>query len=397
MRVSWINTGTVYRRMEGDITNIDTVPVGIYEIGVNMSGWFLTKIADKFTFNHKVYNINDDFIDYVEKTYDNTTGNIGILLNGLQGSGKTVDAKCIANRLNLPIIIVKSMGEDNDSLMSYLSSFNFDCVLFFDEFEKQFAENDPFILQIMDGVYNSLFRRVFLLTTNKLDINENLLSRPSRIRYILEYKNLDKSVVEMYLNDNLKNIDDKDQLIDYIDTLTISTIDILKSVVEEVNIHGVEEFLKQKHTFNVNTASYVYRTTYAKISIINYQRCNYTIDAFLKDVDIYENYYKYEDLYNAKKKAATSQEEIDRLDKEFEKLVNFRSTLYNRTVETDKPYYKLIVNKDSFDNEPVVAVYEDKHVITTIEGGYICYYFIHNHDEKPSLYSPKVNVDRFEL
>ena len=37
-------------------------------------------------------------------------------------------------KLNVPVIIVKGMGDMNYALMEYLSSFNFDCVYFFDGF-----------------------------------------------------------------------------------------------------------------------------------------------------------------------------------------------------------------------------------------------------------------------
>lgn len=396
MRVSWINTGTVYRRMEGDITNIDTVPVGIYEIGANMSGWFLTKVADKFTFNHKVYNINNDFIDYIEKTYNNTTGNMGILLTGLQGSGKTVDAKCIANKLNLPVIIVKPM-EDNNNLLSFLFSLNFDCVLFFDEFEKQFGKHDSFILQIMDGVYTNAFRKVFLLTTNSLDINEHLLSRPSRIRYVRKYGNINKSVVEAYLQENLNDTANADQLLDYIDTLTISTIDILKTIVEEVNIHGVKGFLKQKSTFNVETASYIYRTTQGKITKELQEYYNYTIDSFLKEVDVFENYYKYNDIYKQKKEKVATQEEVNRLEKEFRDLKSSIASMDRRSTEIDKPYYKLIPNKDYFRYEPVIIVDTVNHVVVTRSTDYFTFHYINNYDSKPSLYSPSTVISNDDL
>ena len=96
-------------------------------------------------------------------------------------------AKILANKFNLPVIVVKSFGENNTQLIEFLASFNFDCVFFFDEFEKNFSDKDSSILQIMDGVYTSEYRRIFLLTTNETNINDNLISRPSRLRYIRRF------------------------------------------------------------------------------------------------------------------------------------------------------------------------------------------------------------------
>lgn len=48
-------------------------------------------------------------------------------------------------------------------MIEFLSGIEGDCILFLDEFEKNFSESDSTILQIMDGVYNSKYRKVFLL------------------------------------------------------------------------------------------------------------------------------------------------------------------------------------------------------------------------------------------
>ena len=55
----------------------------------------------------------------------------------------------------------------------------------------------------MDGVYNSKHRKIFLLTTNQLYINDNLIGRPSRIRYKKTFGNLSAETIKSYLGDNL--------------------------------------------------------------------------------------------------------------------------------------------------------------------------------------------------
>lgn len=74
-------------------------------------------------------------------------------------------------------------GDTNGKLIKYLSTaIDFDCIFFFDEYEKEF-KNSSDVLSFMDGTYNSIYRKVFLLTTNELNVDPNLLGRPSRIRY----------------------------------------------------------------------------------------------------------------------------------------------------------------------------------------------------------------------
>jgi len=392
IRVSWIKTGSTYRRMEGDITNMEKLPVGIYEVGINLSGWFLTKTADKFVFNYKVYDLQRGFLDHVKKTYDNTNGNLGVLFNGTRGTGKTVSAKVLANELNLPVILVKSMGENNDGLISYLSSFNFDCIFFFDEFEKQFNESDCSILQIMDGVYNSEFRKVFLLTTNELNVNPNLLSRPSRIRYVREFGNLSKSVVEEYLDDNLKDNSGREDLLNYIDTLTISTIDILKAIVEEVNIHGVDSFLEAKKFFNVQIASYTYRTIVGRMELEDIKKLNYNIESFLKDVYAYKNRYELRTKFNEDMEMAKSENERLKIKSEYNKISHYEANMdYYTIYDQDKSWDKLKLNRDSFNEEIVVSVDTKNNVVVTSNNGYVNFYLIENPTQRPSLYQDSVS------
>lgn len=80
------------------------------------------------------------------------------------------------------------MDSKTVDMINYLSTnINFECIFFFDE--KEFKESSV-ILSFMDGVYNSIHRKVFLLTTNKLDVNNTLIGRPSRIRYRKSFDSL---------------------------------------------------------------------------------------------------------------------------------------------------------------------------------------------------------------
>lgn len=228
MNKVWMCSGSTYTQVGSGYKVSESLPVGIYSISLTMTGYHLDKYADKFVFPYKMYGLQEDFIDHVIKTYNNTEGNLGIMFTGTKGTGKTVTAKELANKLNLPVIIVKDMGDHNQSMIEFLSGIEGDCVLFLDEFEKNFSESDSTILQIMDGVYNSKYRKVFLLTTNAMSINENMVGRPSRIRYVKKFENLDLKVVNEYLDDALEVPEARQDLLDFIDSLTISTIDILK-------------------------------------------------------------------------------------------------------------------------------------------------------------------------
>jgi len=388
-KISWLKTNNTFRKVEGDFSTIDSVPVGIYNIGLSMSGWYLEKYADKFTFDYKMYGLQTEFCEHVLKTYKNTTGNFGIMLTGTKGTGKTVTAKTLANDFNLPVIIVKDMGDNNQSMIEFLSGFNFDCVLFFDEFEKNFSEKDSTILQIMDGVYNIGYRKIFLLTTNEMTINENLVGRPSRIRYVRKFGNLEMKTVEEYLDDALEVPEARQELIDFIDTLTISTIDILKTIVNEVNIHGMNGLMKAKEFFNVSTLEYHYTCIrgYCSERILFEERLReqYNIKVFLRDVEHYRNPMVPPAFFGKVDEDSWSDEQREKAQEYYDyRRYTFGSMGYSYC-DTNCKFKNLKIG-DEFDGEEIVAIDTKQNIIITHYDDYCYFYFVTNPTAKPSLY-----------
>lgn len=245
-------------------SSLAKLPLGVYILKQSKTGeFFMERKGDRFEFPFKKYPIDDDFISYVLKRYPSMKKNFGILLNGSKGAGKSVISKTIANELNLPIIIVgtnfPNLGED------FISRLNQPICFFFDEFEKTFSnglislcddddddedyERDrdrrrastagESLLPILDGVFSTDIPHVFLFTTNVLSINSNLISRPGRILYSRTYKNLDPSIVKSFIKDNLLHPEYEEELLKEVSQLKVITIDIVKAIVDEVNIMGV--------------------------------------------------------------------------------------------------------------------------------------------------------------
>lgn len=241
---------------------VETIPNNVFTLQFGRFGFYLTKIQDEFTFPYKVYGIETEFINRVEKTYQNTTGNLGILLTGVKGTGKTVTAEMICNRLNLPVIIVEqAYGAKGDNplppMNDFINGLNQDVVLFFDEYEKMYNNYDSGILTVMDGVMNGDSRKIFMLTTNSTYINENMLQRPGRVRYIKNFDDLDLTNILEILDDRLKHPEFKKETIEFISGLELITVDIVKSIIEEVNIHKESPFVF-KDIFNITIGENCY-------------------------------------------------------------------------------------------------------------------------------------------
>ncbi len=240
---AWSQNSDTFRPVSTMSLTEKLVP-GIYIPGADMQGYYLTQYHEKYVFPYKVYGVNKSFVERVAKTFVHTTGNLGVLMNGVKGTGKSVTSELICNdfmeQFNMPVILI---NQRMNGLIEFLAAIDQDVVVFVDEYEKVFVTEDgransTEILTLMDGALKSEHRRLFLFTTNNKYIDDNLLERPGRIRYVKEFTDLDKPTIEEIVDDLLENKSLKEECIAYISKLQKITIDIVKAVITEVNIHG---------------------------------------------------------------------------------------------------------------------------------------------------------------
>lgn len=192
IKQKWINEHGVFYPIPGNTTLHITPGTGVFQIHEDrsMSGsrLGLVKLADSFQFNFKIYDLGiEDIMQKIEKTWNsdvfvNGDKNLGVIFNGLKGTGKTIGAKILSNRMGIPVILVNA---PYNGLLDFIQSLCFECVVLIDEAED---------------------------------------------------------------------------VIKAVDTLEISTIDILKAIVDEVNIHGE---ISEHSMLNVPKARY-------KIDIIKF-------------------------------------------------------------------------------------------------------------------------------
>lgn len=263
----WMEDEGIFYPISGNVVLHTTPGQGIWELvkdpDPRSSRLGLKKLSDQFTFDFKLYETGGK--EAIQRVYDlwnnekyiESNKNLGVIFNGIKGTGKTIAAKLLCNKIDLPVIVVNQSFEGG--ILEFIPRLSFEAVILIDEAEKTFSDKDDahYLLKLIDGVYNKT-RKLYILTTNKLHINENLLGRPGRIRYIQEFTNLPKEAVEEYLRDNLEDLSKLDEVMNIVDLLEISTIDILKSLVEEFNIFG---------------------GIGGDRSIMNIPKCNYIFDA----------------------------------------------------------------------------------------------------------------------
>lgn len=252
MNQKWINEGGVFFPISGNVILHVTPGPGVYEVvqpGAPADRRIgLNKLYDKFEFVGKFYDVCPKRLNERIKTVWNSDyfrenkKSLGIILNGLKGSGKTWTAKQIANEMDMPVLIVDNSFDG--AILNFIRSLNFSCTILVDEAEKIFklGEDDDVLLRIIDNAGSNISRHLFILTTNTLDVNPNLLGRTGRVRYLVNFRNLPEEIVKEYIDDNLdpKLGDDiKSQIIEKINLLEYNSIDLLRSIIEEVNITGM--------------------------------------------------------------------------------------------------------------------------------------------------------------
>lgn len=217
---------------------VDLLPAKVYRFTVKetMQGpIYSLEYADMPKQPAKLYgNINLQK-DRILRSYKTQDKNLGVLLHGNGGTGKSTLAKLIAfdvvNNFNQPVILVQ---QDSINHLEYvLSNIKQPVMFLIDEFEKMFEETEDqgYLLTLLDGLYNN--NHLFVLTANDQDrINRYFFNRPSRIRYNFYYGALGYDVYSEIINQHFEP-DFAAQLTGKLATINNLSFDIIQEIINE--------------------------------------------------------------------------------------------------------------------------------------------------------------------
>lgn len=219
----------------------DKLSLGTYTLLHNdLTGQYYLHQIEDIKLPKKIYGDLIPFTERVCTKFDTCERNLGVLLVGTKGGGKTLLSKLLANKLGYPVIIIPE-GYDDQNFISFVTDPALgNCVILIDEFDKLYNNSNDGgdsnkLLSLLDGPYNT--HHLFCFTCNEFTINSMLKNRPSRIHFLKEFTGLDEETVIEIGNDLLDNKNYIEELVECLDKIVECTYDVIISICEDCNLY----------------------------------------------------------------------------------------------------------------------------------------------------------------
>lgn len=176
-----IETGTTYKVYGEDLVVLDNLPAQTYKAGFGQfTGFFLEKQHDLEIKEDKIYGVHEEKANKVLNRFEKSRKNLGVILSGDKGIGKSLFARLLAQKAiqnGIPVILVDDFIPGIDDFLNDIKN---EVLVLFDEFDKTFArskDNDatvqkcfPYLMVQVSG------KKLFVVTCNNYrDLNLSIL------------------------------------------------------------------------------------------------------------------------------------------------------------------------------------------------------------------------------
>ena len=295
-----ISTGNDYVIYDDNLKTYDKLPAKSYVVRFSpMRGFSLEEYAEIEIKENKIYGIHEKKVEKVLNAFDKFNRNLGVILSGDKGIGKSLFAKMLAKKSierGLPLIIVDHFAP---GIASYLESIEQEIVVLFDEFDKTFGnikasenETDPqaSLLTLFDGI--STGKKLFVITCNELrSLNDYLVNRPGRFHYHFRFEYPSAEEIKEYLEDKLETAYYKEieNVVAFSKKVSLN-YDCLRSIAFELKLGNTfKEAIKDLNILNTSRVKYNVSLTYEDGTKLTAK--NQYMDLFDMDEDEYIELY----------------------------------------------------------------------------------------------------------
>ncbi len=283
-----VESGKRYRIFNNAITTYDQLPPKTYRVDyVPETRIFSLLEAHDFEIPEtKIYGQHLDKVKKVLNSMDKMNRNLGVILSGDKGIGKSLFSKCLglkARKKGIPVILV---NEYHEGIANFLEEIEQTVMILFDEYDKTFDEKkhncQAEMLSLFDGV--SAGKKLFVITCNEIQsLSQYLINRPGRFHYHFRFLYPTADEIRDYMEDKLDKqyYDEIENVIAFSVRMNLN-YDCLRSIAFELN-NGL------KFQQAINDLNIIRISQYKNIKIIVEFENQATLSGKIKEWQLYDN------------------------------------------------------------------------------------------------------------
>lgn len=283
-----VESGKRYRIFNNAITTYDQLPPKTYRVDYDPETriFSLLEAHDFEIPETKIYGQHLDKVKKVLSSMDKMNRNLGVILSGDKGIGKSLFSKCLglkARKKGIPVILV---NEYHEGIANFLEEIEQTVMILFDEYDKTFDEKkhncQAEMLSLFDGV--SAGKKLFVITCNEIQsLSQYLINRPGRFHYHFRFLYPTADEIRDYMEDKLDKqyYDEIENVIAFSVRMNLN-YDCLRSIAFELN-NGL------KFQQAINDLNIIRISQYKNIKIIVEFENQATLSGKIKEWQLYDN------------------------------------------------------------------------------------------------------------
>lgn len=283
-----VESGKRYRIFNNAITTYDQLPPKTYRVDYDPETriFSLLEAHDFEIPETKIYGQHLDKVKKVLNSMDKMNRNLGVILSGDKGIGKSLFSKCLglkARKKGIPVILI---NEYHEGIANFLEEIEQTVMILFDEYDKTFDEKkhncQAEMLSLFDGV--SAGKKLFVITCNEIQsLSQYLINRPGRFHYHFRFLYPTADEIRDYMEDKLDKqyYDEIENVIAFSVRMNLN-YDCLRSIAFELN-NGL------KFQEAINDLNIIRISQYKNIKIIVEFENQATLSGKIKEWQLYDN------------------------------------------------------------------------------------------------------------